>query len=145
WWWAAGAHQPLLKENPTEHTKYAGLGGVLVATFVLATLSAGYAIHSIFDNWFWTIGFALIWGLIIFNFDRFLVSTMRKYGVSKTKQFWMAGPRILLALLIRITIARPLELKIIEKEINVKMVENMHKKTQPNDSLLQLQNLTVET
>ena len=145
WWWAAGAHQPLLKENPTEHTKYAGLGGVLVATFVLATLSAGYAIHSIFDNWFWTIGFALIWGLIIFNFDRFLVSTMRKYGVSKTKQFWMAVPRILLALLIGITIARPLELKIFEKEINVKMVENMHKKTQRNDSLLQLQNLTVET
>lgn len=145
WWWCAGAHQPLLKEHPTEHTKYAGLGGVLVATFVLATLSAGYAIHSIFDNWLWTIAFALIWGLIIFNFDRFLVSTMRKYGLSKNKQIWMAVPRIMLALLIGFTIARPLELKIFEKEINVKMVENMHKKTQRNDSLLQLQNLTTET
>lgn len=139
WWWCAGAHQRLLKNYPSEHTKYTGLGGVLVATFVLATLSAGYAIHSIFDNWFWTICFALIWGLIIFNFDRFLVSTMRKYGVSRQKQLWMALPRILLALLIGITIARPLELKVFEQEINIKMVENMHKKMQVNDSLLGIQ------
>ncbi|HLY72244.1 MAG TPA: hypothetical protein VKR53_21065 [Puia sp.] len=36
-WWCAGAHQQLLKEYPSEHTKYAGLGGVLLATFVLAS------------------------------------------------------------------------------------------------------------
>ncbi len=139
-WWCAGAHQQLLKPLPSEHTKYAGLGGVLLATFVLATLSAGYAVYSVFGNWVWTIVFALIWGLIIFNFDRFLVSTMRKYGVSKRKQIWMAVPRIGLALLIGLTIARPLELKIFEKEINVKMTENLHKKVQRNDSLLQIEN-----
>jgi hypothetical protein len=139
-WWCSGAHQPLLKEFPSEHSKYAGLGGVILATFVLASLSAGYAVHSVFDNWTWTIGFAIIWGLIIFNFDRFLVSTMRKYGVSKRKQFWMAVPRIVLAILIGVTIARPLELKIFEKEINTKVVENLHKKVQLNDSLLQIEN-----
>src|SRR5215208_2057387 len=99
-WWCAGAHQKLLKQFPSEQTKYAGLGGVLLATFVLATLSSGYAIYSVFGNWLWTIAFAAIWGLIIFNFDRFLVSTMRKYGVSRRKQIWMAVPRLLLALLI---------------------------------------------
>lgn len=135
-WWCAGAHQKLLKDFPSEHSKYSGLGGVMLATFVLASLSAGYAIYSIFGNWLWTIGFAIIWGLIIFNFDRFLVSTMRKYGVSKRKQLWMAVPRMALALLIGLTIARPLELKIFEKEIEVKMTENMHKKMQRNDSLL---------
>ena len=139
-WWCAGAHQQLLKQFPSEHTKYSGLGGVLLATFVLATLSAGYAIHTVFGNWFWTIGFALIWGLIIFNFDRFLVSTMRKYGISKRKQIWMAVPRIALALLIGVVIARPLEMKIFEKEINVKMTENLHKKIRLNDSLLALEN-----
>lgn len=138
-WWCAGAHQQLLKQFPSEHTKYAGLGGVLLATFVLAAISAGYAVHSVFGNWLWTIGFALIWGLIIFNFDRFLVSTMRKYGVSKKKQFWMAMPRMALAILIGVTIARPLELKIFEKEIDVKMTENMHKKIQRNDSLLRIE------
>ena len=138
-WWCAGAHQKLLKQFPSEHSKYSGLGGVLLATFVLATLSGGYAVHSVFNNWLWTIGFAIIWGLIIFNFDRFLVSTMRKYGVSRRKQLMMAVPRLLLALLIGLVIARPLELKIFEKEINVKMTENLHKKIQLNDSLLALE------
>lgn len=139
-WWCAGAHQKLLKEYPSEQTKYSGLGGVILATFVLATLSGGYAIHTIFNNWLFTIPLAIIWGLIIFNFDRFLVSTMRKYGVSKKKQIWMAAPRIALALLIGLTIARPLELKIFEKEINTKVVQNIHKKIQLNDSLLKIEN-----
>jgi Domain of unknown function (DUF4407) len=139
-WWCAGAHQKLLKQFPSEHSKYAGLGGVLLATFVLATLSSGYAVYSVFGNWAWTIAFAIIWGLIIFNFDRFLVSTMRKYGISRRKQIWMAIPRLALALLIGLTIARPLELKIFEKEIAVKMQENLHHKIQNNDSLLQIEN-----
>ena len=136
-WWCAGAHQQLLKQFPSEHSKYAGLGGVLLATFALAALSSGYAIYSVFGNIVWTMLFALLWGLIIFNFDRFLVSTMRKYGVSTRKQLWMAVPRIILALLIGVTIARPLELKIFEKEIDTKVVQNMHHKIQLNDSLLQ--------
>src|SRR5688572_19682493 len=77
-WWCAGAHQQLLKEYPSEHAKYSGLGGVILATFVLASLSAGYAMYTIFNNWLIALVFAVIWGLIIFNFDRFLVSTMRK-------------------------------------------------------------------
>jgi hypothetical protein len=138
-WWCAGAHEKLLKQFPSEHSKYSGLGAVLLATFVLATLSAGYAIYTVFGNWLWTIGFAVIWGLIIFNFDRFLVSTMRKYGVSRRKQILMAIPRLVLALLIGVVIARPLEMKIFEKEINVKMTENLHKKIQLNDSLLAME------
>ena len=144
-WWCSGAYQKLLKQFPSEHSKYSGLGAVLLATFVLATLSSGYAIHTVFDNWFWTICFAIIWGIIIFNFDRFLVSTMRKYGLSKRKQIWMAVPRIALALLIGLVIARPLELKIFEKEINVKMTENLHKKIQLNDSLLAMENKALLT
>ena len=65
-WWCAGAHQKLLRKFPSEQSKYAGLGGVIFATFVLAALSAGYAIYSVFGNWAWTLGFALIWGAIIF-------------------------------------------------------------------------------
>jgi len=138
-WWCSGAHQKLLKQFPSEHTKYSGLGAVLLATFVLATISAGYAVYTVFGNWLWTIGFAIIWGLIIFNFDRFLVSTMRKYGVSRRKQLMMAIPRIALALLIGVVIARPLEMKIFEKEINVKMTKNLHDKIRLNDSLLAME------
>jgi hypothetical protein len=142
-WWCSGAHQELLKQFPSEHSKYFGLGGVILATFILASLSAGYAIYSVFGNWGWTMVFAVVWGLIIFNFDRFLVSTMRKYGVSPRKQLSMALPRMALAILIGFTIARPLELKIFEKEINTKMVENTHKKIQLNDSLLQAENTAL--
>jgi hypothetical protein len=142
-WWCAGAHQQLLRQFPSEHSKYTGLGGVILATFVLAAISSGYAIYSIFGSFGWTILFAIVWGLIIFNFDRFLVSTMRKYGVSRRKQMWMAVPRVALALLIGITIARPLELKIFEKEIDTKVVENIHKKVQLNDSLLQIENTAL--
>jgi len=143
-WWCAGAYQDLLRQYPSEHTKYAGLGGVILATFVLASLSAGYAIYSVFGDIVWTVTFALIWGFIIFNFDRFLVSTMRKYGVSPRKQLQLALPRFLLALLIGLTIARPLELKIFEKEIDVKMAENRHKKILMNDSLLRQESKTTE-
>ena len=135
-WWCAGAQQDLLKQFPSEHIKYAGLGGVLLATFVLAGLSSGYAIHTIFGQWGWTVVFALLWACIIFNFDRFLVSTMRKYGVSAGRQWLTALPRMALALLIGLTIARPLELKVFEKEIAVKMEENLHRKIGRNDSLL---------
>ncbi|HVS96425.1 MAG TPA: DUF4407 domain-containing protein [Puia sp.] len=135
-WWCAGAHQDLLKDCPSEQSKYAGLGGVLLATFVLAALAAGYAIYSVFNDPVWAVLFAVVWGAIIFNFDRFLVSTMRKYGVSRRKQVWIAAPRLALALLIGFTIARPLELKIFEKEIDVQITANRHQKMLLNDSLL---------
>ena len=140
-WWCSGAHQELLRKFPSEHSKYAGIGGVILATFVLAALAGGYAVYSVFGNLLWTIAFAVIWGLIIFNFDRFLVSTMRKYGVTRVQQIKMAIPRVCLAVLIGITIARPLELKIFEKEIDVKVLENRHKKIQLNDSLLNRETL----
>lgn len=135
-WWCSGAHQEILARYPSEHVKYSGLGGVLLATFALASISAGYALYSIFHSLPAAIFFGLLWGVIIFNFDRFLVSTMRKYGVSSSRQLNMAIPRILLAVLIGFTIARPLELKIFEKEINTKVEDNMHKKILLNDSLL---------
>ncbi len=142
-WWCAGAYQQLLKDYPSEHSKYAGLGGTILATFVLAALSAGYAMYSVFDNGLWAFCFALIWGLIIFNFDRLLVSTMRKYGVSRRRQLYIALPRIALALLIGVTIARPLELKIFEKEIDVQVAANRHQKILQNDSLLQIESRNV--
>ena len=116
---------------------------MLLATFVLAALAAGYAIYSVFNNPVWAVLFAIIWGLIIFNFDRFLVSTMRKYGVSRRKQVWIAAPRLVLALLIGFTIARPLELKIFEKEIDVQITANRHQKMLLNDSMLAVEQRPV--
>jgi len=120
-WWCAGVHQPTLAQYPTEHPKYHTLGGVLLATFALAALSSGYAFYTIFQHIGWAFAFALLWGAIIFNLDRFMVSTIRKYGMSSSSQWKVAFPRLLLAIFIGVTIARPLELKLFEKEINVEV------------------------
>ena len=65
--------------------------------------------------------FGLLWGLMIFNLDRFIVSSMRKEGRAG-REFAMAIPRLILAILISVVIARPLELKIFEKEIAPELV-----------------------
>lgn len=147
-WWCAGAHAPTLAEFPTEHPKYNTLGGVLLATFALAALSSGYAFYTIFGEIGWALGFGLLWGLIIFNFDRFMVSTIRKYGISKGRQWRMALPRILLAFMIGLTIARPLELKLFEKEINVKVAANLNAKIKRYnlevDSIFHTMNAPIE-
>jgi hypothetical protein len=57
---------------------------------------------------------------MIFNLDRYIVSSMRKSSSWK-KEWIMALPRIFLAIIISLVIAKPLELKIFEKEINTEL------------------------
>jgi hypothetical protein len=120
-WNCAGADHEILKYSSyADHVKYAGIGGVVLATGVLAALSMGFAIHTIFDNWFVTIPIALIWSLIIFNLDRFIVSSTGKGdGVDSISwgEFKNALPRILIAILLGLTISAPLETYIFQKEI----------------------------
>lgn len=119
-WFCSGAHTGTLKKYPTEHNKYVGIGATIFFTALFAALSGGYAMYFVFSGtgaaaWF-AIAFGLIWGLAIFNMDRYIVSGISKSG-SGLKQFIQATPRIVLAVLIGIVISRPLELKIFDKEI----------------------------
>lgn len=97
--------------------KHVGIGGVIFFTGLLAALSSGYAFYTVFDNTILACIFGFIWGLMIFNLDRYIVSSMRKSG-SIIRQFFMALPRIGLATVLGIVISKPLELKIFEKEID---------------------------
>lgn len=115
-WLCSGAHISTLEKCPSESSKYVGIGATIFFTGVFAALAAGYALFTVFDN-IWIAGvFGLVWGLMIFNLDRYIVSSMRKSGSFK-KEFRTAIPRIILAVLISIVIAKPLEMKIFEKEI----------------------------
>jgi hypothetical protein len=58
---------------------------------------------------------------MIFNLDRYIVSSMRKEGKT-SRELIAASPRIILAVIISIVIAKPLELKIFEKEIRPELV-----------------------
>jgi hypothetical protein len=120
-WFCAGANISLLKRCPTEASKFTGIGAAVFFTGVLAALSGGYAMHTVFDNYFLTVAFALLWGAIIFNLDRFIVSTMRKRK-AWYKEWVLASPRILLAVVLAIVISKPLELRIFSSEIDRKLV-----------------------
>ena len=91
-------------------------------TGLLAALSGGYAFFTVFENPYWATVFGLLWGTIIFNLDRFIVSTMRKKKNGFGYELLMASPRILLAVMLAIVISKPLELRIFSKEIDRKLV-----------------------
>lgn len=113
----SGANIHLLKKSPTEWNKFAGIGGIVLFTAIFATLSAGYAMFTVFDNLWTAIGFGILWGLMIFNLDRYIVSSIKKTG-TWWNQILMTIPRLILAVFLGIIISKPLELKIFEKEVN---------------------------
>lgn len=120
-WLCSGADITILKKCPTEKSKYVGIGATVFFTGLFAALAGGYAMYTAFDNVWISVVIGLVWGLLIFNLDRFIVSSMRKEGKFR-RELLMAVPRILLAILISIVIAKPLELKIFEKEINGELI-----------------------
>ncbi|MCU0327628.1 MAG: DUF4407 domain-containing protein [Chitinophagales bacterium] len=115
--YCSGANFSILQRSPSDINKQVGIGGVVLFTGILASLSSGYALFTIFETLWAAFFFGLIWGLMIFNLDRYIVSSMRKSG-SFWLQMLMALPRIALAVVLGIVISKPLELKIFEKEIN---------------------------
>jgi hypothetical protein len=134
-WWCAGADSHFLIKSPMQdRVKYAGIGGIVLCTGLLACFSGGFAFYTIFgpknnaihDTFSWgtligSIIFGLVWGLIILNLDRFIVSSTGKGdGTDKVtwKEFGQAMPRIIIALILGFAISAPLEIKILESEID---------------------------
>jgi Domain of unknown function (DUF4407) len=114
-----------------EQNKYAGIGATVFFTALMAFIAASYALYTVFDNLFTSIFFGLIWGLLIFNLDRYIVSTIKKTG-NVIDELIQASPRIILAVIIAVVIAKPLELKIFEKEINQVLLEQKNDLTLAN-------------
>lgn len=117
--YCSGASLSMLKRCPTETSKFVGIGATVFFTGILASISSAFALHFVFDQVFLAIGFGLIWGLMIFNLDRFIVLSMRKG--KGNREYWQALPRFILAILIAVVISKPLELKVFEKEIGAEL------------------------
>lgn len=146
----SGASRKILGMNgcDVEHGKYAGIGATIFFTATLAALSGGYAMFTAFRQENLAIIFGLLWGLIIFNLDRFIVSSIKKQrmpaNASVTKWLAIKGgellkafPRLFLAIFISFVITRPVELKLFDPEIKgqlptliaadrTKMVQTIH-------------------
>ena len=121
-----------------EQNKYAGIGATVFFTAVMAFIAASYALYKVFDNLYAAVGFGFVWGLLIFNLDRFIVSTIKKRG-NFIDQFIQATPRLILAFIIAVVISKPLELKIFQKEIDQVLLEEKNSMTLDNKEQIALQ------
>jgi len=152
--WSSGADTDILNQVPTEKSKYFGIGGTIVFTSLMASFAGGYAFQTAFKDPILSVFFGMFWGALIFNLDRYIVSTFGVGDGKKTisrQELFEAFPRILMAMLLGFVIATPLELKLFEKEINaeistqIALTNNIIIKSGENDLVLtRLKNERVE-
>jgi hypothetical protein len=139
-WKASGGDRYILERATySDQIKYMCLGGIVFATGAMAGLAGGYAFYTIFSpkgtalnevlsisTLILSIAFGLIWGLMIFNIDRFIVTSTGK-GDGTEKITWdelkSAIPRIIMGAIIAITISKPIEIRMFQTEINNKLYE----------------------
>lgn len=138
-WWCAGADRDLLTMCPSDHSKYVGVGTVILFTALMAWFSSFIAMRHVFgvaSEGIWNLGslgaaiFALFWGSMIFFLDRFITNTMYSDGkVTISKQEFFSGlPRITIAIFLGIVISAPLELIIFDKEIKSELRDELESK-----------------
>jgi len=137
-WKACGADEYLLRRSTySDQIKYFCLGGIILATGVMAALAGGYAFYYIFEpkgdaledvvhgpSVFIATFFGLIWGLIIFNIDRFIVtSTGKGDGTDRitSREFRSSIPRIIMGIIIALTISKPIEIRMFKSEIDAEI------------------------
>jgi hypothetical protein len=157
-WKAAGADFFILERSTySDQVKYLCLGGIILATGIMAGLSGGYAFYTIFAprgsaiNNFKAIAdttrldptdpltvilaviFGTLWGLMIFNLDRFIISSTGKGDGTEaiTKQeIRGALPRLLMGAIIAVTISKPIEIRMFKTEIDIKLHEKQQEQEQ---------------
>jgi len=120
---SSGADLKLLEKCPAEISRYSSIGATILFTGFFAALSGGYAAYKIFNDQFIAILIGVVWGIMIFNLDRFIVMSIKKKG-SFIKQILTALPRIILAIMISLVVAKPLEIRIFQDRI-ARVVEDM--------------------
>lgn len=131
----SGASFELLKNCPRfEITKYSSIGMTIVFTAILAVVSSFFALSIIFDYMALNIALAFLWGAIIFNLDRYIISSMRSSD-NKWKDLVKAIPRFIIAIIIALIISKPMEIQIFKTEIdsflkveNTTMISNVDTK-----------------
>ena len=139
-WFCAGVNISLLKKCPNDYNRYSNIGATIFFTAILAWMSMGYALNSVFHSLPLSILFGFIWCLMIFTLDRTIVSSMQKPNEKVTFKdfdFWreslFALIRIGIAIIISLVIMKPIEIKIFEDRL-VAEIKNMNDDQAKNDS-----------
>jgi hypothetical protein len=139
-WKAAGGDRYILERATfADQMKYMCLGGVVTATGIMAALAGGFAFYTIFEPKGVAIEqgfspgtsilacvFGFFWGLMIFNIDRFIVTSTGKGDGTEAitwEEFKGAIPRILMGAIIAMTISKPVEIRMFKTEIDARLYE----------------------
>lgn len=122
--WCAGSDRQLLEQcSPKERTKHAGMGSLVLIPTVLGFISMAYAVSTLSDNPFLYIGIALVWALIVFTIDRFIVSTFAKRKtIGKDFFSFQFFGRLIFAVGIGIIISHPLVLLIFKDSLEQELL-----------------------
>jgi len=139
-WKCAGGDRYLLERATySDQIKYMCLGGIVFATGAMAGLAGGYAFYTIFEprgsaienpidiqTVCEAVFFGIVWGLMIFNIDRFIVTSTGKGDGTEAitiGELKSAFPRILMGIIIAMTISKPVEIRMFKTEIDIKLRE----------------------
>jgi len=118
--WCAGSSTDILRTTPqSEYIKHIGFGTLVIIPSIIAFISSSYAISTLTDDEIVYLSVGLIWSMIVFSFDRFIVSTFRKED-SMLKDFcsFRFISRIIFAFFIGIVVSHPLVMFIFEESIS---------------------------
>ncbi len=113
----AGVSLDIISKCPKfEIIKYVSIGATIFFTAILALISSFFAFSIIFDSIQFVVFCSVFWSFIIFNLDRYIVSSIR-YDENFLNKTIKAFPRILIGIFIAITISKPIEVKLLSTEI----------------------------
>ncbi|MGJ5674853.1 MAG: DUF4407 domain-containing protein [Nostochopsis sp.] len=119
--WSAGADHTILAQETclTEKYKYESIGTTIILTSIMAFFSGGYALFTVFGSLPISLTVGAAWSYIIFNLDRFFILSINKGKSTSKLQFFAASSlRLSIAVLLSLVVAKPLELRLFEQEIN---------------------------
>ena len=154
-YFAAGVDTQLLRHCPHyDRVKEQCIGGTVLATALLAFFTSSYAFYIVFSpkvalaiettkapthigTLVWAGIFGLVWAAMIFNLDRFIVSSTGQGNGKETidrREIREAVPRFVMALLIAIVLSKPLEIKIMESEIDAALLVEQRNFIDKNDA-----------
>jgi hypothetical protein len=154
-WYCAGADVELLKRCPqSEHVKEEGIGGIVLATGGLAFISGSYAMYVVFSNHkiggseaidvpvaLLSVFLGFLWALVIFNLDRFIVSSV-SHGDGTSKITWDefkgAIPRLFMAIIIGLCLSTPLEIRVMKSEIEAELFNKQKEYREDKDKELEV-------
>lgn len=138
--WCAGSDIETLKHCPnSELIKHKGIGALVLVPAILAFFSMGYALSTVSllqDKWYTYWGGGLVWALIIFAFDRYIVSSHRKRPTQKEE---LKNPifylRFAFALVLGVVISHPIVMMYFDGSVEDQINENVVVEKNRIDSL----------